>query len=183
VIAAWCDARDWRLERIIHDSPHHGRHPGERPGLAYVLDRLATGTAAGVVVRHFSDLADTAADLAPMLERVNDATAFVMAVDEWLDPDVPPGRLTTGALVDLDEHRQRRTFAAGSGVTLREVPELRARVLAMRQSGMSLQTIADALNASGIPTLRGTNQWRPSAVQVLAGYKPPPTQETLRRNG
>ena len=29
-IATWCDARDWQLERVIHDAHHH---PDDRPGL------------------------------------------------------------------------------------------------------------------------------------------------------
>ena len=53
----------------------------------------------------------------------------------------------------------------------------------MRARGMSLQAIADALNAAGVPTLRGGSHWRPSSVQVLAGYKPPPAHEPIHRNG
>jgi hypothetical protein len=34
---------------------------------------------------------------------------------------------------------------------------------------MTLQAIADALNADGVPTLRGGTQWRPSSVQAAAG--------------
>jgi DNA invertase Pin-like site-specific DNA recombinase len=185
-IATWCDARDWHLERVIQDTPHLGHHPSDRPGLAYVMDRLSTGRTRGIVVRHLSDIANSAADLGPMLERINDADAFVMAVDELLDTSLPPGRLTAGALVEIGEYRRARIAAQtrdGLAATLREVPELRAWVVAMREQGMSLQAIADTLNAAGVPTLRGGSRWRPAGVQVLAGYKPPPTQEPLRRNG
>ncbi len=185
-IAGWCDARDWRLERVIHDTPHLGHHPSDRPGLAYVIDRLSAGHARGVVVRHLSDIADSAADLAPMLQWINDADAFVMAVDGFVDTNLPPGRVTAGALVELGEFKRTRIAAHtrdGSAPTLHEVPELRARIVAMREQGMSLQAIADTLNAAGVPTLRGGSRWRPAGVQVLAGYKPPPAQEPLRRNG
>ena len=109
-----------------------------------------------------------------------------MAVDEWLDPNLPPGRLTAGALVELDQWRSQRLDPRprdGLAAQLPDVPELRGRVIAMHERGMSLQAIADALNAAGVPTLRGGNHWRPSAVQVLAGYKPPPAHEPLRSNG
>jgi hypothetical protein len=43
----------------------------------------------------------------------------------------------------------------------------------MRSSGMTLQAIADRLNAEGVPTLRGGKMWRPSSVQVAAGYRRP----------
>ena len=87
-IAAWCDARDWQLERVIHDAH---RYPDDRPGLAYVMDRINTGSACGIVVRHISDLADSPADLTQMLQWIIEADAFVMAVDEWLDPTPPAG--------------------------------------------------------------------------------------------
>ena len=43
----------------------------------------------------------------------------------------------------------------------------------MRARGMTLQAIADTLNAEGVPTLRGGTEWRPSSVQAAAGYKRP----------
>jgi hypothetical protein len=36
---------------------------------------------------------------------------------------------------------------------------------------MTLQAIADRLNAEGVPTVRGGAKWRPSSVQAAAGYK------------
>jgi peptidoglycan hydrolase-like protein with peptidoglycan-binding domain len=182
-IAAWCDVRDWRLERVIHDAL---RHPDDRPGLAYVMDRIGAGTTSGIVLSHLSDLADSAADLTRTLEWINDADAFVIAVDEWLDPDLPPGRFSAGALVDLDQRRRGRVGARGGdgfGAELYDVSELRARVVAMRERGTSLEAIADALNAAGVPTLRGGSLWRPSGVQVLVGYKPPPAREPMRGDG
>ena len=38
---------------------------------------------------------------------------------------------------------------------------------------MTLQAIADALNADGVPTLRGGAMWRPSSVQRATGYRRP----------
>ena len=50
-------------------------------------------------------------------------------------------------------------------------PELVERITTMRASGMTLQAIADALNAQGPPTVRGGAHWRPSSVQAALGYK------------
>jgi hypothetical protein len=54
----------------------------------------------------------------------------------------------------------------------------------MREARMTLQAIADTLNAEGVPTLRGGAMWRPSSVQAALGYrrpaardKPPPMEE------
>ena len=43
----------------------------------------------------------------------------------------------------------------------------------MRDGVMTLQAIADRLNAEGVPTLRGGTRWRPSSVQAAAGYRRP----------
>ena len=43
----------------------------------------------------------------------------------------------------------------------------------MREQGMTLQAIADVLNAEGVPTLRGGAMWRPSSVQRATGYRRP----------
>jgi hypothetical protein len=45
---------------------------------------------------------------------------------------------------------------------------------------MTLQAIADTLNAEGVPTLRGGAEWRPSSVQAAAGYKRPSRSDRLR---
>jgi len=52
-----------------------------------------------------------------------------------------------------------------------DLPELRERIAAMRAEGLTLQAIADTMNAEGIPTPRGGAEWRPSSVQSAAGYK------------
>jgi hypothetical protein len=46
-------------------------------------------------------------------------------------------------------------------------------IVMMRNEGMTLQAIADRLNAEGVPTLRGGSEWRPSSVQAAAGYRRP----------
>jgi len=62
-----------------------------------------------------------------------------------------------------------------------DVPALKKHIQAMRSAGMTLKAIADRLNAEGVPTLRGGSEWRPSSVQVAAGYRRPP--QAGRANG
>ena len=47
----------------------------------------------------------------------------------------------------------------------------------MRGANMTLQAIADQLNAEGVPTLRGGAMWRPSSVQAALGYRRPGTAD------
>jgi hypothetical protein len=60
-----------------------------------------------------------------------------------------------------------------------DVPALNQRIVELRQSGLTLQAIADRLNAEGVPTLRGGAKWRPSSVQAAAGYRRPQRQSVV----
>ena len=57
--------------------------------------------------------------------------------------------------------------------TVADAPALDQHIAHMRNGGMTLQAIADALNAEGVPTLRGGAKWRPSSVQRATGYLRP----------
>jgi chromosome partitioning protein len=54
-----------------------------------------------------------------------------------------------------------------------DVSELKLRIREMRDSGMTLQAIANRLNEENVPTLRGGARWQPSAVQAASGYRRP----------
>jgi hypothetical protein len=58
-------------------------------------------------------------------------------------------------------------------------PELRHRITTMRESGTSLQAIADTLNSEGVATVRNGALWRPSSVQAAAGYRRPRPKQPL----
>ena len=86
-----------------------------------------------------------------------------------------PTRRTTITASPRPEPDPRDTHPAEAepGV-IEDVPALKKRIVSMRESGMTLQAIADVLNAEGVPTLRGGAKWRPSSVQSAAGYRRPP---------
>jgi DNA invertase Pin-like site-specific DNA recombinase len=67
----------------------------------------------------------------------------------------------------------RAKGAAMGRPAVEDVPGLKDRIVAMREDGMTLQAIADRLNAEGVPTIRGGKKWRPSSVQAAAGYRRP----------
>ena len=58
-------------------------------------------------------------------------------------------------------------------------PELLERINQMRADDMTLQAIADQLNAEHVPTLRGGTMWRPSSVQAALGYRRPGSRSPL----
>ena len=109
-----------------------------------------------------------------------------MVLNLEIDTETDSGRLVAQALATVSawerqrlSERTRKGLAAARerGTTGRPAvsdrPELVERITTMRASGMTLQAIADALNAQGEPTVRGGTHWRPSSVQAATGYKRP----------
>ena len=62
-----------------------------------------------------------------------------------------------------------------------DVSELKLRIREMRESGMTLQAIANRLNEENVPTLRGGARWRPSAVQAASGDRRPSQRSQRER--
>jgi DNA invertase Pin-like site-specific DNA recombinase len=171
-IGSWCDQREWDLRRVIHDVGQ-GRN---RPGLAYVLEQIRDGHARGVVVERLQDITHSVSRIGRLLEWLNDADAFLIALDLSLDTSQPSGRIVASALTNVSEWENARITSRnrrGLTAAVSDDSQLRAQIVAMRNSGMSLQAIADALNAAGVPTVRGGLEWRPSSVQAATGYKRP----------
>jgi DNA invertase Pin-like site-specific DNA recombinase len=181
-IASWCETHDWPLAKMVHDTL--GARSKQRPGLAYAMDEIRAGRATGLVVARLRDLADSVTELGPLLRWFTDSDAFVIALDYELDTSSEPGGFAAGALVAISDWERNRVEgrtrpgldAARRGAAVRDDPELSALIAEMREDGMSLQAIADALNRGGVPTLRGGALWRPSSVQAATGYKRPPAK-------
>ena len=57
--------------------------------------------------------------------------------------------------------------------------ELRDLICGLRQDGLTLDAIAEHLNAREIPTVRGAQRWRKSAIQSVLGYRRPPKRRKL----
>ena len=184
-IASWCEERGWNLVRVVHDIAPAGGRLVNRPGFGYVLDQVADGRIAGVVVARLGDLTRSVSELAKLLEWMDRADAFTIALDYDLDTSTGTGEHAAGVVVEVGNWERDRiaartkpglTAIRTSGPTrgsVRDDPELCARINEMRAQGMSLQAISDALNAAGVPTLRGGTEWRPSSVQAATGYKRP----------
>ena len=176
-IGVWCERRGWQLERVIHDMDRTGRRPGERPGFAHVLDKIRAGEARGIVVQRLGEVTHSAREIGPLLQWLGEADAFLVALDYALDTSQHTGQVAARALIDVSEWESRRiavrTQNGLDAAAVRNDPELHEQILAMREAGMSLQAIADTLNAAGVPTRRGGTHWRPSSVQAATGYKRP----------
>jgi DNA invertase Pin-like site-specific DNA recombinase len=185
-IKAFCSRYGLQLVRIVRDVRGAGRRPAVPPGLQHACKALTANEARALVVQDFGRLTRSPARLSLLLRWFADANRALIAIDNELDTSTPAGRATAKALIEVGEwDRQRaaqrrtgnRSHSGNSRPSVRDLPELHARIAAMREAGMSLHAIADRLNAEGVPTLRGGSRWRPSSVQAAVGYKRPAARD------
>jgi DNA invertase Pin-like site-specific DNA recombinase len=190
LIREGCARRGLRLVGIVGDETAGP----ERPALDAALERIADGEAACLVVSGLDRLGRSAVDLARVLRRVDTLDAALVALDFDLDTSTREGRLAAHVLAGVGA-MERERISAGTRTALAaaraegrpisrpavsDQPQLRERIAALRASGMTLQAIADTLNAEGVPTLRGGALWRPSSVQAAVGYKRPSRKDARR---
>ena len=187
LIQAACQEHGLVLGKLVRDLETQNGPDLRRPGLTYVLERLAAKEYEALVVSRLERLTRSAANLGVLLRLLDERQARLIVIDIGLDTGTADGRVAAEALVtvgDLDEKKiEERTRkgleAARSGrrssgrPAVADRPSLKQRIVDMRASGMTLQAIADTLNDEGVPTVRGGAKWRPSSVQAAAGYKRP----------
>jgi peptidoglycan hydrolase-like protein with peptidoglycan-binding domain/DNA invertase Pin-like site-specific DNA recombinase len=185
-IDAYCDERGWELVEVVQDVDT--AHVRERQGLLYALEKIGRGEASCIIVSELGRLSRSAADLGGILDRLQRSDGRLVALDVGLDTASAEGRVAAQALSSVgswEHERSARSLAAASAVPgpafgptmIEDVGALKDRIVRMRQEGMTLQAIADVLNAEGVPTLRGGVRWRPSSVQSAAGYRRPPKRQ------
>jgi DNA invertase Pin-like site-specific DNA recombinase len=155
--------------------------------VAYALARIAAGEARALVISDLRTLCRSIVDLGSLVHRLTRARAALIALDLDIDTTTSDGRAGAEAVMTLAgwEHdriaRRTRTGidrarARGRPIgppAVSDAPAVRERVAAMRAANMTLQAIADTLNAEGVPTMRGGARWRPSSVQTVLGYRRP----------
>jgi DNA invertase Pin-like site-specific DNA recombinase len=185
-IRAWCEQHGNELSTIVHDADQVGDEHN-RPSLTWALAQIANAGADALVVARLRDLSHNVANLTPLLRWFSEPNRSLIALDIGLDTSTETGQMTARALAGVGgcereriSERTRQGLEAarkrggGQGRTaVADVPELKERIETMRAQGMTLQAIADALNAEGVPTLRGGAMWRPSSVQAATGYRRP----------
>jgi DNA invertase Pin-like site-specific DNA recombinase len=178
-----CRSADWKLVEIVRD--REASRCLERPGLTYALRLIADGKARALVVSDLKRLRCSIIALGALMTWFGEAQAAFVALDLRFDTSTPAGHELAAALITLGDwergHIAERTRSGladrASGrpagrLVVSDRPALLERITAMRAT-MTLQAIADQLNAECVPTLRGGTMWRPSSVQAALGYRPP----------
>jgi peptidoglycan hydrolase-like protein with peptidoglycan-binding domain/DNA invertase Pin-like site-specific DNA recombinase len=185
-IVSECEQRGLSLLRVVREVKSENGEVLDRPGLGYALNQISAGEAHGLVVAELSQLSRSAAELGQVLGWLSRSRARLVAAAQRLDTGEREGQLAAQMLIEVSAWERKRLgertrkgleAARRKGPpTVADYPELRDRIARMRASGMTLQAIADRLNAEGVPTVRGGSKWRSSSVQSAAGYKRPPNR-------
>jgi Resolvase, N terminal domain len=177
-----CDRAGWQLIDMFHDLKRY--RTMRRPGLFEALEQIADGNARGLVVSQARLLGNSITDLAQVLSWFRDARAVFIALDLGLDTSTPAGSRVAMALIRLSGW-DRGTVANGKPRDLAELDSrdestrhavnghhagLLARISAMHEDDVSLQEMADQLNADGVPTMNGGDRWWPSSVRTALRY-------------
>jgi DNA invertase Pin-like site-specific DNA recombinase len=186
-IDAICSRKGLDLLKLVRDVESRGGSDLNRPGLAYALEHLEAHDPSCLVVSSLERLSPSAANLGKLVEWIDRRGARLVVVDIDLDTGTPEGRLAAKALATVGGSERKtlmqrtrkgleaaRLAQRASGQpAVSDAPALKQRIADMRAGGMTLQAIADTLNAEGVPTVRGGALWRPSSVQAAVGYKRP----------
>ena len=180
-IRAEATRRGWDLE-IIADEGESGSKI-DRPGLLIAKDALARGEAQALIVARQDRLMRSSLGWAQIVSQSKDQKWSLICLDINLDTASPMGEcmgsiLAAVAQFELESIRKRTKDALavkkaqgvrlGRPATMPE--ETRARINALRNSGVTLQGVADTLNTEGIPTARGGSKWYASTVQKAIAY-------------
>jgi DNA invertase Pin-like site-specific DNA recombinase len=184
-----CDRCRLRLLEVVRERERPHERPLDRSGLGYALGRIAAGTASGLVVLDLHHVSQSLAELGRVLDWLCYRGSRFIAVAPGLDTSEDAGSLVIRTIIEVSRwERQRlvertrigmRSARRKGPASVADYPQLTVRIAAMRAEGMTLQGIADQLNAERIPTVRGGAKWRPSSVQAAAGYQRPPAGYAL----
>ena len=159
-----CERAGWRLVAIVRD--RDGGRLLERPGLSHALDRIADGQAGGLVVTD-ARLLSRSLDFAGLVSWFRESEAALIALDLGVDTSTPEGSRVASTLVTINGWASGRVAARAAAARTR----LLDRIATMHEEeDMSLQAIADELNAQGERTLSGADAWWPSGVQTALRY-------------
>jgi DNA invertase Pin-like site-specific DNA recombinase len=167
-----------------------------RDGLQQACAAIAAGEAETLFVARLQDVATSLGELLRLVDWLDGHEAALVAGDVGFDSGARSGRRSLVLLREIDrwgrEGDDRRRPRGRPGLRSGS-PELAQRITSLRESGLSLRAIAEALNAEGVPTPRGGAAWRASSVQATLGYErprppapgtpPPPPGHPRQRKG
>jgi DNA invertase Pin-like site-specific DNA recombinase len=181
-LAAEATRRNLDLNLISEGDGVSGKAMRNRPELKSALEALAKGEASALMVKKLDRLTRSVADFLTLLELSQRQGWALIIGDLDIDTSTPMGEAMATICATFAQLERKRIgertsdalqLKKAQGMTLgrpdRTSLETVQKVQAMRETGASLQTIANSLNAQGVPTAQGGSQWYASSIRkVLA---------------
>jgi DNA invertase Pin-like site-specific DNA recombinase len=175
-ILAEAEHRGWHVVDMIVDAGYSAKDL-RRPGIQLALKALKRGEADVLVVAKLDRLSRSLLDFTALMNQAQREGWALVALDIGMDMGTPAGEAMANVMATFGQLERRligqRTKEAlaqkrMAGVVLgrpRSMPDdVRARIIAERASGRSLQAIAGGLNNDGVATSQGGTRWHPSTV-------------------
>jgi DNA invertase Pin-like site-specific DNA recombinase len=172
-ITAEADRRGWQDVAWYVDGGYSGKDL-DRPAMADLLSVIRRGDV--LVIAKLDRLSRSLSDFAALMERAQRQRWNVIALDLGIDLSTPNGEFMASVLAAMARWEQRiigqRTKEGMAAARAKGVlpgrrsalpPEVQARLLALREQGLTLTVIANRLNADGVETATGV-RWTTSAV-------------------
>lgn len=193
-IEAYCVAQGLQLAAVFVDAGISGKRQDNRPELQKALAAVCSCKGA-LVVYSLSRLARSTADTIDISERLQKAGADLVSLTEKIDTTSAAGRvmftlIAAFAQFERDLTAERTSTAlqhkkaqgqrvgtvpygydlAADGVALVPNEAQQAVIENIRQlraGGMTLQAIADILEAEGVRTAKGKTKWTPMTIDRI----------------
>lgn len=178
-ITAFADQQGLTIVEWFADAGVSGATLGKRPAMLRALEALDSGRAGVLVAKDATRIARSLADLSAMLAAATADGWCVRTADGYVNTCDPQGSLLPhflGVVGELErQFTSTRTIAALAAAKARGTrlgkqstlpADVRARIVAARDSGATYQAIADELNAEGVATGQGGAFWRAPAVRA-----------------
>ncbi len=176
-----CQAQGWTDVTYVAD-PAWSARDLNRPALLAALEELDDGRADVLIAKDLSRLSRSVRDFADLGERAARHGWRLICLDVDVDTASPGGEMAVNIMAASAQYQRRLTsqltrdaLAAkrAAGVRLgrpSQIPEdVVRRIIDQRADGATMQAIAAALTADGVPTVRGGTRWSSSSVQGVLG--------------
>ncbi len=168
--------RDWDVE-IVADEGVSAKTLTKRPGLQAALERLDRGDADYLLALRLDRVSRSVSDFASLLDRATARGWELRLLDPNIDTSEPAGRFTANVLASAAQYEreligkrtqegmaQRRAEGVRIGRPRTLGDDVVRRIRERREAGVSMQGIADELNAAGVATARGGARWYASTI-------------------
>jgi DNA invertase Pin-like site-specific DNA recombinase len=179
-IRAEAERRGWQLVDTVAEVGS-GKSADARARLQETLVRLDTGEVDILIVSRLDRLTRSLLDFAAIVDRATKNGWTLVAVEQGFDLSKPEGRMLAGILATFAQYERDMISArTKDAISVKKangvhcgrrstLPEwVRERIRRERADGCTLEQIARALNADGIPTGQSGRRWYPSTVRHVA---------------